>query len=48
MAPKLNSHCWYDMKLAAAKNPDLTRSKRKERVYLRIQINKRTTETRSG
>lgn len=23
MAPKLNSHCWYDMKLAAAKNPDL-------------------------
>lgn len=23
MAPKLNSHCWYDMKLAAAKKPDV-------------------------
>lgn len=23
LAPKLNSHCWYDMKLAAAKKPDL-------------------------
>lgn len=23
LAPKLNSHCWYDIKLAAAKNPDL-------------------------
>lgn len=25
LAPKLNSHCWYDMKLAAAKKPDLPR-----------------------
>lgn len=25
LAPKLNSHCWYDIKLAAAKKPDLTR-----------------------
>lgn len=24
LAPKLNSHCWYDIKLAAAKKPDLT------------------------
>lgn len=23
LAPKLNSHCWYDIKLAAAKKPDL-------------------------
>jgi hypothetical protein len=23
--PKLNRHCWNDMKLAAAKNPDLDR-----------------------
>lgn len=24
LAPKLNSHCWYDIKLAAAKKPDLS------------------------
>lgn len=28
MAPKLNSHCWYDIKLAAAKKPDLRRPRR--------------------
>lgn len=26
LAPKLNSHCWYDIKLAAAKNPDLSKN----------------------
>lgn len=29
LAPKLNSHCWYDMKLAAAKKPDLAQRGRK-------------------
>lgn len=27
LAPKLNSHCWYDIKLAAAKNPDVADEK---------------------
>lgn len=31
LAPKLNSHCWYDMKLAAAKKPDLAQRGRKHR-----------------
>lgn len=30
MDPKLNSHCWYDIKLAAAKKPDL-RGRREDR-----------------
>lgn len=29
--PKLNSHCWYDIKLAAAKNPDLRGGGREDR-----------------
>lgn len=38
LAPKLNSHCWYDIKLAAAKKPDLTthRGERKKEVHFRI------------
>lgn len=31
LAPKLNSHCWYDIKLAAAKKPDLTDIEVRER-----------------
>lgn len=30
LAPKLNSHCWYDIKLAAAKKPDLSRHRMKQ------------------
>lgn len=42
MAPKLNSHCWYDMKLAAAKKPDLTEVKERKRgSFQKRQRNRR-------
>lgn len=34
LAPKLNSHCWYDIKLAAAKKPDLGGKERTKRIHL--------------
>lgn len=37
MDPKLNSHCWYDMKLAAAKKPDLTRHRRKGKTGVHLR-----------
>lgn len=37
MAPKLNSHCWYDIKLAAAKKPDLTEIKVKEKKGFKLR-----------
>lgn len=39
LAPKLNSHCWYDIKLAAAKKPDLTEMK--ERNVIRLEEQKK-------
>ena len=39
MAPKLNSHCWYDMKLAAAKKPDLKRGRHSRKE---AEVEKRT------
>lgn len=35
LAPKLNSHCWYDIKLAAAKKPDLKGEESADVVHLR-------------
>lgn len=39
LAPKLNSHCWYDIKLAAAKKPDLTRNRGKAKKLVHLSIN---------
>jgi hypothetical protein len=33
LAPKLNSHCWYDIKLAAAKKPLLKKTKKKFKKF---------------
>ena len=34
LAPKLNSHCWYDIKLAAAKKPELQRERNEINVFV--------------
>lgn len=37
LAPKLNSHCWYDIKLAAAKKPDLRGKESPDAVHFEGQ-----------
>ena len=37
--PKLNSHCWNDMKLAAGKKPDLAKKALKPGVFISPDMN---------